>query len=298
MNGSPSGEAINGIASIGRSIAVASRQEVMVYTRTKKHPEPRAHLMVPHGAHGIIATPGGYYVAPLGGTGIMMMKADSADGDPVGVMTAEKESMYFCRVLARRGGPGKDLLICAARQGGIGVAEVRWGDSICNMRTATFPELDAVDVCFVGGEPESPTLAAVGRDGSLILARDMLHDEKPLTMKFDTVKGRAYRLFSARGHLFLLTSSALYGLMNLGARLVHGLPSGKFTTPIFMMPLEAVDASLIGDRWLTVVMPDEVLRFDLELIHDNTPEETSEAIEKPWECEEIRAGSRELAGAY
>ena len=157
-----------------------------------------------------------------------MMRANSGHGDPVGVMTTEKESMYFYRVLAGRGGRiGKDLLIRAARQGGIGIAEVQWGDNTYEMRTATFPELDAVDVCFVGGEAESPALAALGHDGSIILARDMLHDEKPLTMKFATVKGRAYRLLSTRGHLFLLTDSALYGLMNLGARLMQGLPFRK-----------------------------------------------------------------------
>jgi hypothetical protein len=335
MNGSPSGEAINGIASFANSIAVSSRQEVMLRTWAPENLKNLAVFKAPHGAHGVSATPGGYYVAPLGDAGIMMMKAGSGHGDPVGVMTTEKESMYFYRVLARRGRDGKDLLVCAARQGGIGIAEVRWGDNTFNMRTATFPELDVVDVCFVGGGPESPALAAVGRDGSLILVRDMLHDQKPVTMRFATVQGRAYRLLSARGHLFLLTSSALYGLMNLGNRLMRGLPSGKFTTPILTVQLKAVDASLIDDRWLPVVMPDEVLRFDLDLIDANIPEdigdgevrpatvktdgvpnetgehgaadegipmptvevfgETGEATERSWKVENIPTGSRDLA---
>jgi len=311
--GSPSGEAINGIASIGNSIAVSSRQEVVLRTWTPENHRRHTLCVIPHGAHGVSATAGGYYVAPLGETGIMMLKASSSPGDSVGVMTAERDNMYFYRVLSQPGRDGKDLLICAARHGGIGIAEVRWEDKSYTMRTARFPELDAIDVCFVGGKPESPAIAAVGRDGSLILVRDMLHLKEPLTMKFDTIKGKAFRLLSARGHLFLLTSSALYGLMNLGKRLLDGLPERKFTTPIFMIPLDAVDASLVGDRWLPVVMPDEVLLFDLKLIEANTPEnirdgetrralvETVEAtgarIEQTWEFDDIRAGSQVLAGA-
>jgi hypothetical protein len=219
--------------------------------------------------------------------------------------------MYFCRTLARKGRNGKDLLLCAARHGGIGIVEVRWGDVNYSMRTAVSSEVDAVDVCFVGGEPEAPAVAAVGRDGSLFLVRDVLHDKKPVKMKFDTVRGRVYRILSTRGHLFLLTSIGLYGLMNLGNRLMQGLPAGKFTTPIFVVPLEAVDASLVGARWLPVIMPDEVLRFDLDLIDTNMPEdvqegetrkaavgtvdETSETTDESSEFEEISTGSMGLA---
>jgi hypothetical protein len=297
--GSPSGEAINGIASFGKSFAVSSRHEVTLRSRSEEHFRSYDVLQISLGAHGICATPGGHYIAPLGGSGIMVLRVDSAPGDPAWVMTTEKESMNFYRIVARRTRDGEDLLICAARQGGIGVVQANWGENTYTMRTATFPELDAVDICHVGGNPLSPALAAVGRDGTLVLARGLLHDENPLTMKFDAVKGRAYRLLSARGHLFLLTSSGLYGLMNLGARLLEGFPTGKFTTPIFVMPMEAVDASLIGDRWLMAVLPDEVYRLDLEFIHNNTPrnigageiramtsetvEATTETVEMPWE---------------
>jgi hypothetical protein len=242
----------------------------------------------------------------------MILKADSKEGDFVGVMTAERDNMYFYRALAQLGRDGKDLLICAARHAGIGIAEMRCGDESYTMRTATLPGLDAIDVCFVGGEPESQALAAVGRDGTLILVRDVLHTKEPLTMKFNAVEGKAFRLLSARGHLFLLTSSAFYGFMNLGKRLLEGLPEGKFTTQILAIPLEAVDASFVGDRWLPVVMPNEVLRFDLDLIEANTPtrngDETRHAafetvdvtgvtIEPSWESNDIRARSQEWAEA-
>jgi len=312
MIGSLSGEAINGIASYGRSMAVSTRHEVTLRTWPQEQLRHFDVLVAPHGAHGISATQSGYYVAPLGETGILWMKADAGADEPPQVMTTAKAGMYIYRVVAQTCQPGQDLLLCAARKSGLGLLAVQWGDSTCQMRHATFPELDVVDVCFVGGSSAAPVVAGVGRDGVLILAPDLLHDVAPLLLKFAAVQGRAYRLLSAGGHLFLLTSSALYVLLNLGTRLLQGLPSGKFTTPIFAMPLEAVDASLIGDRWLLIVLPDEVLRLDLKQMFANAPgyrsegessapplpllEETATTVEERWEFENIQTGTRDLAG--
>jgi hypothetical protein len=234
----------------------------------------------------------------------MMLRAESGPGDPVSVLTSGKEGMYFYRTLARSGIDGRELLLCAARRGGIGITEARWGQNTFNMRTATFPGLDAVDVCFVGGAVGSPAIAAVGRDGSLILAHDMLHDKHPVTMKFDTVQGTAYRLLSSGGDLFLLTSRGLYGLMGLGERLILGKLTEEFTTSILVMPMEAVDATMIGDRWLLVVMPDEVRRFDVRQIANGLleqhaggemQEELPTATEEEWEIEDVPQSSKELA---
>lgn len=303
MNGSRSGEAINGIASIGRSLAVSSRREVTVRTWTREHPDRLTVSVAPHGAHGISSTPGGYYVAPLGRTGIMVLRAESGPDDPVSVLTSEKESMYFYRVLARPGRNGREQLLCAARRGGIGITEIQWGQSTYNMRTATFPGLDAVDVCFVGGEAGSPAIAAVGRDGSLILARDMLHDRNHITIKFATVQGTAYRLLSSGGDLFLLTSQGLYGLMGLGERLLLGKLAERLPTSVLAMPMEAVDANMIGGRWLLVVMPDEVRRFDVKQIAKETQDQPHDGVmqaelptttEGKLEISEVSQSSREL----
>jgi hypothetical protein len=304
--GSISGEAINGIAASATSLAVTSRQDVTVRTWTQVQPDRCAVSGVPHGAHGITLAPSGYYVAPLGRAGIMMLRAGSGPGDMVGVMTPGKEGMYFYRVLARAGTDGRDLLVCATRRGGIGIAEVLWGQDTYTMRTATFEGLDVVDVCFVGGPAESPAVAAVGYDGSIILVRDALHDTNPMTMKFDNVQGQVYRLLSVRGHLFLLTSRGLFGLMGLGDRLMRGLTKERFTTSILVIPMQAVDANMVGDRWLLVVMPDEVRIFDVEQIAKDTPErlrdgEMREALpmtlDPSWEFSTVEQRSKELVPA-
>jgi hypothetical protein len=315
IGGSKSGEAINGIASIRNTIVASSRGDVTV--RVFNHPngsEPEKPqvLSLSYGAHGICAAPGGYYVAPLGQDGIMMfLPRFPAAEDMVAALTTDKEEMYFYRVLAQPGRNGKDLLLCAAHHGGIGITEVQWGDTTYNMRTATFPELDAVDVCFVGGSADAPSIAAIGRDGTLVLSRDVLHDRNPIAMKFASLQGRAYRLFSTRGHLYVLTSSAVYGLMHLGSRLMQGLPAGRFTTSIRVIPVEAVDASLIGERWLSVVTPDEVLMYDLRILENMIPadsrdgeirgeqmlltEGTGETLERAWQRHDVSGGAHQLA---
>jgi hypothetical protein len=37
--------------------------------------------------------------------------------------------------------------------------------------------------------------------------------------------------------------------------------------------MEAVDASLVANRWLLVVMANEVRKFDVDLIHQSIPEQ-------------------------
>jgi hypothetical protein len=36
--------------------------------------------------------------------------------------------------------------------------------------------------------------------------------------------------------------------------------------------MEAVDANIVRDRWLMVVLPDEVRKFDIQFIRDESPE--------------------------
>jgi hypothetical protein len=306
FNGSRSGEAINGIAGSGTSLAVSSRKEITVRTWTTAQPERIAVSGVPHGAHGIVLAPSGHYVAPLGRTGIMVLRTDSGAGDPVAVMTPGKDGMYFYRLQVQAGRNGRDLFLCANRQSGIGIAEVQWGQRDYKMRTATFQGLDVIDVCAVGGEPESPAVAAVGYDGTLILVRDALHDTNPVTMKYDTIEGTAYRVLSVQGHLFLLTSHALYGLMGLGERLLRGHIRDRSTTPIFVAPMDAVEANPVSDSELLVVMPDEVRSYDVGSIARGTPDqlnngEVREAMPIPltprWEIEAVSQSSRELVTA-
>jgi hypothetical protein len=126
IQASPAKAAINGIANCGGSLAFSTTQEVMVMAFRGQNPDPASRPVVTsHGTHGIAAAPGGYFVAPLGRSGIMLLKPDSLPGDPVGMLTTDKPDMYFYRVAAIRGGGDEDLLFSACRQGGLGVTASR-----------------------------------------------------------------------------------------------------------------------------------------------------------------------------
>jgi hypothetical protein len=282
VKGSLSGEAVNGVAGWGKWLTVTSRQDVSFWTGPEKEGDKISCVMFPHGAHDVIATADGCFAAPLGRAGVMTIKPPFDEKHPVTVNGAEKEGLNFYRIVSLRSGGGQEVLGCAVRRAGVGATEFRWDRESHNLSTVTFDELDVVDICAIdrGG---SLAVAAVARNGALILLRDVWQDKHPITIKFDNVTGTAYRLLSCRGHLFLLTSEAMYVLASLAGRFLAGEPVSSVTTPMLVMPFEAADANLCGDRWLLVVMPDLVRRYDVGRIHDSVPDFIS-----PGEIQEMQ----------
>jgi hypothetical protein len=304
VKGTMSGEAVNGVAGLGRWLTVTSRQEVTFWTLPEKKTETVFGAVFPHGAHDVITTADGAFVAPLGRTGVMTIKPPFDEKHPVTVSGGKKEGLNFYRIVSLRSGNGQDVLACAARGAGIGATEFQWDRELHNLNTVTFDELDVVDICAIGGAG-SLAVAAVARNGVLILLRDVFQDKHPITMKFDNVRGAAYRLMSCRGHLFLLTSKAMYLLVRFVDRFMAGEPVGSITTPMLVMDMEAADANLCGDRWVLVVMSDGVRRYDVGRIHDSVPDfisrgETEEmqprAISPTWKRHGIQQ-RRQLVGA-
>jgi hypothetical protein len=64
--------------------------------------------------------------------------------------------------------------------------------------------------------------------------------------------------------LFLLTSCGLYVLEGLTRRFLDGEPIERQPTRVSERLLEAVDANLIGDRWLGIVMTDHTRIYDVQ----------------------------------
>src|SRR5207253_1190187 len=108
-----------------------------------------------------------------------------------------------------------------------------------------------------------------------ILLRDALLEQDPVTVKFKEIVGSAYRVFQSGGHLFLLTSKALYVLLGLARRFLQGEDVLARSTAVRGVPMEAVDANLCRDRWILVVSTDHVLRIDVEMLIGEPPDETA-----------------------
>jgi hypothetical protein len=270
VSGQEDAEAVNGVAFIGPVIAVSTRNEVTFWTIPT--PGKKAYRAVfPCGAHGVIATAEGYFIAPLGRTGFMKVRAGREDEVPVTVSRASQEKFDYYEVISLHSYGHPEVLAFAARFGGLVGTEVIQKAGQGQISSITFPGLDVVDVCSLGTGVLPPAVAAVDRRGTLVLSKDVLHDRSPITMKFNDIPGVAYRVFSAQGSLLLLTSKGLYVLGELTRRFLAGEAVDRRPTRVWGIPVEAVDANLCGERWLLLVMPEGTWRIDLQLLIGTGP---------------------------
>jgi hypothetical protein len=301
--GSISGEAINGVATWRRWLAVTTRSEVNLVTLPTSAAEKTVAAVFPAGAHGVITTGSGYFVCPLGPSGLMVVRPQLGGEQHLTVRTGPQGSPYFYRVVSLRAPAGHEVLACATRRDGVAAMDFRGEEPEGKLNTITFDGLDVVDVCALSPGTDSLAVGAVGRDGTLILFRDVAEEKRPLTMKFATVQGTAYRLLSCRGHIYLLTSKGLYVLGKLAERFVAGEPLERVTTPVLPLPTEAVDANLYKAEWVLVVMSEEVRKYDIGLIHDNTPQYIAHgemrevqpvAFSPSWRRKDVTQQSRQM----
>jgi hypothetical protein len=259
-----SSEAVNGAAFLGRFWAMSTRSEVVLFTRPATKDEKYKRAVFPAGAHGVIATGAGQFVAPLGRTGLLVWKPELGDEQQPKICRPIGTQFYsFYRVFSLNAGPS-ELIVCASRSGGVTVAPISSLNGETEINSYTFPGQDVIDVCALDTGGGGPAVAALGCDCTLVFFRDVQRDNRPLTLKFNGVQGTAYNLFSARGHLFLLTSRGLYILRGLAKRFLNGEPVDSQPTAVSEIPLEAVDANLVHDRWLLVVVADHTLLYDVE----------------------------------
>jgi hypothetical protein len=299
--GSESREAINGVIRAGTWVAVSTRGDVNFWPLPGTEGGHDEGCALPYGAHGIGITASGHVIAPGGRKGIMIVKPPFGPG--ISLTALGEEGLYVYRVISLLSPSGTEVLACAARTGGVAAGEFS-GPQTTKMRTATPSGLDVIDICPLASGSKSLAVGALGRDGSIILFRDVLTDDKPVTMKFKRVQGTAYRLLGHGGELYVLTSKGLYVLGKLASRFLARELYAGIVTQILAVPMDAVDANLAGDHWLLVVMPDEVRRFDVAWIHDNVPEAGSEqddqdfqsaSVSQDWQWHDIEQTAKQLA---
>jgi hypothetical protein len=304
----PSGEAVNGVAFSGRRIAVSSRAEVVSLNWT---PDRLLMAPIPFGAHGVITGAGGRFIASLGRKGILYWTPrDGAEQDLTRVGGDEDGMQFYCYRLASLQSPaGLEVLACAGRRGGVATLPFAGEQRTHTVGLLAFGGLDVVDVCpLVPGEP-SLAAAALGRDGTIIMFRDVLREHTPMTFKYESVKGVAYRLFCSGGNLFLLTSEALHVITGVAERILTGSKI-EGPTPVLHVPMKAVDANPVGDRWVLIVTPEAVLRFDVDLLERHKPgslapgelrrfgsvrDESPVAVDAPWKSATIERDSVAVA---
>lgn len=269
-------EAVNGVAFAVDAIAVSSRADIIFWRSVDGNPSQRQPCAFPCGSHGVLALAGRRFIAPLGPTGLMLASMKKAQAESITISRIREPGRLvdYYRVIDLVA-DGTDLLACAVRSAGIAAIQLEKAGNGGQIDSLTFPGLDVVDVCAL--TDSSRSLVALARDGTLVLFKDVLSDRSPTTLKFKEIRGTAYRVFSVRENLLVLTSKALYVLDGVASRFLAGEDVSAGPTPASFRTLEAVDANLCGQRWLLVVVTDGVLRFDLDrLFHRSGEADTTE----------------------
>jgi hypothetical protein len=263
-----SNEAINGLAFHNGTIAFSTRCEVVLVS-SPPGTAKGLRSVFPAGAHGVIATPSGYFVAPLGRSGVMVVKPSVEEDQPLTIRKASHKPMNFYKVVHISYAGGEVLAFAARSDGIVAMPFLSQGNEFIS--SWNYPGLDVVDVCSLGDNLDQPAIAAISRDGTIILSRDALHDPAPRTIKFQEVKGVAYRVLNFYGNLLLLTSKALYLLPALGQRFLDGQSLALECIPVNGVPPDVVDANIVDGRSLLVVVPSGVILSDLDLLTGAEP---------------------------
>jgi hypothetical protein len=261
---SPSGEAINGVAFAGDVMAVSTRSDV-AFLKVSEFGKRNVERAVYYGgAHGVIRTPDGSIVAPLGKEGILWTGPVRDNVQKVGLLKPAEVVPYVYKV-AGVGCPERgDVIACAGRRGGF-VAIPLSGPVLGNRVRRSRPDgTDFVDVAALDGPGFPFAMAALGLDCSLHFVSDISGDARTQTLHCGFHGERAYRLLCAEGHVFMLTDKRLYAFADLASRFLAGEPINNLI--IRHMDLEAVDASFGPDRSLLVVMPDSIYCIDIDFM--------------------------------
>lgn len=260
-------EAINGVAFAKELMAVSTPGEIRLnrFHDTKEVEVERFD----GGAHGIVATKGGGVVAPRGGAGLLLF-----DPLPGGLyhqraIRTQADDVYFYRVVSLgTTGAGEDLFACAARESGVLVVRLapgRGAGPITAYRGRESPRIDAwdiIDICPIDSAGHPFALAGLGIDNSLHLFRDISGGPGPVTLEFPELEGTGYSVFSAQGHIFILTSKALYLLQGLADRFLR---DEKLIVPsrLRSLDMDAVDGTLAYGKTLLIVLADSVLCIEV-----------------------------------
>jgi hypothetical protein len=247
-----SSEAINGVAFTANVMAVSTRSEVVVWNVPDARTDRKKLAEFEGGAHGVLATPSGRLVAPLGINGLLSTEGNF-QGCHFSVRTAPGRVLDFYKVISLGTTGEAGVIACALRHHGLATIVCDEETKTTNVLTPT--GLDIVDLCPLGISEAPFAAVALAIDASVHFIRDVRHDRHLETFRPEARMGSGYRILSAQGHLFLLTSDSLTILPDRASLFLRGgVPSR--TPTVWSVPMRAVDAAVAFDRWLLVVMPD------------------------------------------
>jgi len=210
------------------------------------------------GAHGIAATPRGLFLAPMGTGGLYCFDSKQGPRGTGWVEESPQVARNYYKIVYLSESAGSEVFSCATRADGLSRIQLD-GTNTRHVSSLTAPSLDVIDVASPHAANSPFAVIGLSVDRSLIFVRDILEfdQQNPERLKLEELLGTPYSLMCARGHVFVLTSEEIVMLPNLGARFLDGQP---LDAPLqaFHSPVQAVDAYVMGEKHLMIVMEDGV----------------------------------------
>jgi hypothetical protein len=186
---------------------------------------------------------------------MLKLEGDRVDiriGSPPG------EPFNFYRLVRLGSGLDNEAFAAAGRRDGLMALGFAQGSPSGQMIHHRFEGHDIVDVCALN-DPSFPRAAAcVSRDRVIFFIRDVLEEQSPSTVNLASLRGTAYTLLSAKGHLFLLTDRGLVVMPNLAAQFLRGEAFGP-ELAISIIRVDAAEAFLLRDESILLIEDDSII---------------------------------------
>ncbi|WP_165075247.1 hypothetical protein [Paludisphaera rhizosphaerae] len=263
-------EPINGVAFSGADVAISSRSEVVVGYRKGSNPFDlgRYPTQYPGGAHGIVASDHGGFVAPIGPDGVLIL-SPAETRSIRGAIIQDAQALFNCCKIARLGGgTAGEVFACAARRDGLlALVEPRSGPRLVVHR---FEGRDVVDVCSPGIAEFPYAAIGVGRDLSLFFIADVLSDEPPVALAFGDLEGTAYSVLSSGGHVFLLTDREFITLPGLADRFLRRRDQMHEDVIVSTTRCDVVEAFAVGGD-IFLIEGETVAEYPVAALADVSP---------------------------
>ena len=245
-------EPINGIAFTQEMMAVSTCCDVTFWKKPAPGAENPERVVYRGGAHGVISTPSGKFIAPLGPNGLLEMSGNAGGSDRPQRYGIKGRDFLFYKAASVGTYEGRDVVVCALRQGG-------WARYFLGGPPGfdIASDSDIVDVCRLQSDRFPRATVALAFDNSLRIIEDAATSSQVMTLRLGDLRGRAFQILSSERQTFLLTSESLYSLGDLVHRCLDG---ERFDKPkVRKSDVEAVCASIAHDRSLLIVRPDGVV---------------------------------------
>ena len=254
-------EAVNGVAFWRNYVGVSTRSQVTVARRSSSEDDLIRLITTPDGAHGILATPGGRFFAPMGTLGLLRVDLERIDSNAPTLDEPSQAVMNFYK-LVYLGDPSQvEVFACAARTSGLLVIRSD-RDKPLEITGRVSENVDFIDTCSVPSPKWPHAVVGLSLDRSLVFVRDLLGKEMPQSLHLGELQGTPYSILCLDRHLVVLTSKELVVFPDLLNWYLQGQSSDRPFRYRYT-PIQAVEAYLAYSRYLMVVMDEEVRFFEI-----------------------------------